>query len=472
MSIISGYQKIKKMIKTASGYQLLSHWTSSNTVEMDDGTTLEQRISNVDNTADQDKPVSTAQQNALDQKADITSPALTGMPTAPTPPTGTNTDQIATTEFVQTAVSNGTDGIITEINNEDTYINCDRSESVITITHKDASRADTSSTATPSAGDTFTAIKSISSDTKGHVTGVETETVTLPSLDVTGLGLVSTSASQGLSDTEKLNARENIGASSFSGSYADLSNTPTSLPANGGTADYLNVHLIPANVNLNNYKTPGLYYCDANATVKTLTNCPTTNAFYMIVGKHAGFCQEIIEYRTDNPKRFMRNFYNNAWSSWFRVYTEANKPTASEVGALASNTIIPVSNGGTGKKELVDKQVLVGNGTSAVSQRAIDTTPGGTANSESLITSDAVNSGLAKKANNDFKVFRKNETGNFSKTSVTVDSGYTAIMAISQAMDNKVNVYSKNFSQSGTVVTVELSTTCNAVYTTVLCVKS
>ncbi len=113
MSIISGYQKIKKMIKTAGGYQLLSHWTSSNTVEMDDGTTLEQRISNVNNTSDQDKPISTAQQNALDQKADIASPDLTGTPTAPTPPSGTNTDQIATTEFVQTAVSNATNDIIT-----------------------------------------------------------------------------------------------------------------------------------------------------------------------------------------------------------------------------------------------------------------------------------------------------------------------------------------------------------------------
>lgn len=248
MSIISGYQKIKKMIKTASGYQLLSHWTSSNTVEMDDGSTLEQRISNIDNTSDQDKPVSTAQQNALDQKADIANPVLTGTPTAPTPETGTNTTQIATTEFVQTAVSNGTDGIITEINNEDAYINCDRSEKVVTITHKDASRINTSSTVTPSAGDTFTAVKSISSDTKGHVIGVETETVTLPSLDATDLGFVSTNASQGLSDTEKANARANIGAgtSSFSGSYTDLTNKPsipTALPANGGNADTVdNLH--------------------------------------------------------------------------------------------------------------------------------------------------------------------------------------------------------------------------------------
>lgn len=229
MSIISGYQKIKKMIKTTDGYQLLSHWTSSDTVEMNDGTTLEDRICNVDNTSDQDKPISTAQQNALDQKADIVNPVLTGTPIAPTPPTGTNTTQIATTEFVQTAVNNATDGIITEIKSEDAYMICDRSGSAVSITHKDASQTNTNSTAKPSAGGTFTAVKSVSSDTKGHVTGVETETITLPSIDATDLGLVSTEVSQGLNDTEKANARTNIGAgtSSFSGSYTDLSNKPT-----------------------------------------------------------------------------------------------------------------------------------------------------------------------------------------------------------------------------------------------------
>jgi hypothetical protein len=43
---------------------------------------------------------------ALDLKANIASPTLTGTPAAPTAAAGTNTTQIATTEFVQTAVSN------------------------------------------------------------------------------------------------------------------------------------------------------------------------------------------------------------------------------------------------------------------------------------------------------------------------------------------------------------------------------
>jgi len=43
---------------------------------------------------------------ALNLKADLASPAFTGTPTAPTAATGTNTTQVATTAFVQDAISN------------------------------------------------------------------------------------------------------------------------------------------------------------------------------------------------------------------------------------------------------------------------------------------------------------------------------------------------------------------------------
>lgn len=63
-------------------------------------------LGNADNTSDIDKPVSTAQQNALDLKAPLESPILTGTPKAPTAPDETNSTQIATTAFSQTVVSN------------------------------------------------------------------------------------------------------------------------------------------------------------------------------------------------------------------------------------------------------------------------------------------------------------------------------------------------------------------------------
>ena len=56
-------------------------------------------LSNVDNTTDVNKPVSSATQTALNLKANLSSPDLTGTPTAPTASSGTNNTQLATTQF-------------------------------------------------------------------------------------------------------------------------------------------------------------------------------------------------------------------------------------------------------------------------------------------------------------------------------------------------------------------------------------
>ena len=63
-------------------------------------------LGSVDNTTDAAKPISTATQAAIDLKAPLASPSLTGVPTAPTAIATTNTNQLATTEFVKTAVAN------------------------------------------------------------------------------------------------------------------------------------------------------------------------------------------------------------------------------------------------------------------------------------------------------------------------------------------------------------------------------
>ena len=67
-------------------------------------------LANVDNTSDANKPVSTATQTALDLKAPLASPALTGTPTAPTATAGTNNTQVATTAYADAAVAALVDG--------------------------------------------------------------------------------------------------------------------------------------------------------------------------------------------------------------------------------------------------------------------------------------------------------------------------------------------------------------------------
>lgn len=63
-------------------------------------------LGSVDNTSDVNKPVSTAQQTALDLKAPLASPTFTGTPLAPTASVGTSTTQVATTAFVNAEIAN------------------------------------------------------------------------------------------------------------------------------------------------------------------------------------------------------------------------------------------------------------------------------------------------------------------------------------------------------------------------------
>ena len=94
---------------------------------------------------------------------------------------------------------------------------------------------------------------------------------------------------------------------------------------------------IGQDADLNDYTDPGWYHCASNTTAATLDNCPTTNAFTLVVSQHAGCNQMVIEYVTATPRIFVRNYYNNAWGSWYRIYHTGQKPTASEIGAASSS---------------------------------------------------------------------------------------------------------------------------------------
>ncbi len=88
--------------------------TSVNNVQQVNGnvtlTPADISLGNVDNTADVDKPISTATQTALDLKANLDSPELIGTPTAPTATAGDSSAQLATTAFVTSAVSSSVNG--------------------------------------------------------------------------------------------------------------------------------------------------------------------------------------------------------------------------------------------------------------------------------------------------------------------------------------------------------------------------
>ena len=91
---------------------------------------------------------------------------------------------------------------------------------------------------------------------------------------------------------------------------------------------------IPANSDLNDYKDPGWYYCSLNPHAATMNNCPTTYAFSLIVNRHAGTNQILITYSPDaNIRLYTRNYYGNTWSSWYRIFTQADMPLSSTSSA-------------------------------------------------------------------------------------------------------------------------------------------
>lgn len=95
--------------RTGDGTAAIVTITAAGKTLLDDIDAAAQRatlgLGNVDNTADANKPISSATQTALNLKAPLSSPELTGAPSAPTAAPSTNSTQIATTAFVQAAVS-------------------------------------------------------------------------------------------------------------------------------------------------------------------------------------------------------------------------------------------------------------------------------------------------------------------------------------------------------------------------------
>ena len=66
-----------------------------------------------------------------------------------------------------------------------TYINGGGTEGTVTVNHDNTTRTNATSTASPAYGASFTAIDSLTTNTTGHVTAVNTKTITLPASDDT-----------------------------------------------------------------------------------------------------------------------------------------------------------------------------------------------------------------------------------------------------------------------------------------------
>lgn len=78
---------------------------------------------------------------------------------------------------------------------------------------------------------------------------------------------------------------------------------------------------IPANSDLNDYKDVGTYNCTRSADVQTLSNCPASNAFMMVVDKTLGGTNATQRLSTFRGETYVRTWqsYNSSWEAWTRV---------------------------------------------------------------------------------------------------------------------------------------------------------
>lgn len=112
-----------------------------------------------------------------------------------------------------------------------------------------------------------------------------------------------------------------------------------------GIARKLDAIVIPENEDLNNYKEEGCYRCFLANVVATLANCPTKEAFALIVHRTTayGYTQRLEVFEPSRHQIFYRTVYNDRWGEWSEISFAA---TASKTSNALTKTIVeevPVS---------------------------------------------------------------------------------------------------------------------------------
>ena len=175
------------------------------------------------------------------------------------------------------------------------------------------------------------------SDANGHPSVSSVTATELSYLD----GVTSSVQTQ-LNNKAALNHTHNYaGSSSAGGSANSAVKLATARKINGasfdGTKDIniLNNYFdqIDSETDLNNLKTYGEYYATGGSGCK---NVPSgVDHFYLKVFRSAsGYTAQTLY---EDTKYFTRFYNGTSWSSWAELYSTANKPTASEIGAAASS---------------------------------------------------------------------------------------------------------------------------------------
>ena len=275
-------------------------------------------------------------QTALDAKAPLASPALTGTPTAPTAAAGTNTTQVATTAFVSTAVANVIDSAPAALDtlNELAAALGDDANFSTTVTNSIATKL-------PLSGGQMT----------GNITFSSTQTVDGRDLSVDGAKLdgiesgaevnVATNLAQGTRTTTT------VPVTSSTGTDATLTAATTSLAGVMTAADKSKLDGIASgatNVTNNNQLTNGAGYITSSgsisgnaATATTLQTARTINGVSFNGSGNITVEAYIENDDSSNATRYL-TFVDNSTASFKRLNEDSSLTYNPSSNVLSAGT--------------------------------------------------------------------------------------------------------------------------------------
>lgn len=103
--------------------------------------------------------------------------------------------------------------------------------------------------------------------------------------------------------------------------------------------------IIPNNADMNNYTTPGNYYCISDSAARTLKNCPFTHAFTLKVEYSRGNsvpCQTFREYNTGITA--YRKYDSSTWIDYV-YFSDDDTVLAHVISPVTMNDTVDINTG-------------------------------------------------------------------------------------------------------------------------------
>lgn len=191
-----------------------------------------------------------------------------------------STGTITTQDTITTATTTGSGNAVTAITaNDKGELTVTKGSTFLTAHPTIATSTDSTSAASPSAGGTFTAIDTVTRDKNGHVTKVNTKTITLPAKQTTISGNAGSATKLATARTIQTNL-ESTSSASFDGTANITPGITGTLPiSNGGTGQ--TTAKAAANSFINALETGSATPQDEDYYVSQYVGGGTTNTTYI-----------------------------------------------------------------------------------------------------------------------------------------------------------------------------------------------